>query len=113
MGVLKPRVSEREQRRAELAQLSVRYDREKLYQEVWSQPVQQVARAYGFSDVFLARICRKLDVPVPPRGYWAPVRAGQKVKKPRLLMCVMSAQVGVYRPRHPENSPFYRCLDDY
>jgi hypothetical protein len=25
----------------------------------------------------------------------------------------MNASVGVYRPRHPENTPFYRCLDDY
>lgn len=25
----------------------------------------------------------------------------------------MGAQLGVYRPRHPEHTPFYRCLDDY
>ena len=25
----------------------------------------------------------------------------------------MEATLGVYRPRHPENTPFYRCLEDY
>ena len=35
------------------------YDREALYQEVWEEPVRDVARRYGVSDVYLARICRK------------------------------------------------------
>ena len=47
------------------------YDREKLYQEVWEAPVRDVAKRYGVSDVYLARICRKMSVPLPGRGYWA------------------------------------------
>ena len=30
------------------------------------------------------KICKSLDIPVPPRGYWARVRAGEKFKKPPL-----------------------------
>lgn len=54
------------------------YDREKLYDEVWKEPVLVVANRYGVSDVASAKACRNLAVPLPPRGYWAKVRAGRK-----------------------------------
>lgn len=60
------------------------YDRATLYEQVWCQPVQQVAEAYGISGVRLGKVCRTLDVPVPPRGYWARMRSGFTVIKPRL-----------------------------
>lgn len=60
------------------------YNREKLYEEVWDKPVVQVATVYGVSDVMIHKICKSLDIPVPPRGYWARVRAGEKFKKPPL-----------------------------
>jgi len=43
------------------------YEREKLYQEVWEEPVLVVAKRYGVSDVALAKACRRLAVPLPPR----------------------------------------------
>jgi hypothetical protein len=57
------------------------YNREKLYEEVWSKPVIEVAVHYGVSDVALHKICKYLNVPVPPRGYWSKLRAGKKVKR--------------------------------
>src|SRR4030065_50408 len=54
------------------------YDREKLYEEGWKEPVLVVANRYGVSNVALAKACQKLAVPLPPRGYWARVRAGRK-----------------------------------
>jgi hypothetical protein len=54
--------------------LTLRYDRTTLYEQVWAQPVQQVAKSYGISGRGLGKICRRLLVPVPPRGYWARVR---------------------------------------
>lgn len=59
-------------------------NREELYQKVWSQPVSQVAKEYGISDVGLAKICRRLKVPLPGLGYWQQKRAGMKVKTPPL-----------------------------
>lgn len=59
----------------------VTFTREKLYEEVWARPVIQVAKDVGVSDVALAKICRKLGVPVPPRGYWARVAAGYARKR--------------------------------
>ena len=64
---------------------SLRYDRERLYEEVWSEPTQKVARKYGISDVALSKVCKQLQVPKPPRGYWAKKDAGRAVpRRPRL-----------------------------
>lgn len=45
--------------------------RETLYEEVWTEPMTVVAARYGVSGSFLARVCARLNVPRPPRGYWA------------------------------------------
>lgn len=55
--------------------------RQSLYDMVWSRPMTQVAQDFGISDVALAKRCRAVDVPVPPRGYWARVAAGQTPPK--------------------------------
>lgn len=60
------------------------YDRHILHEEVWAHPMTEVAARYGISDVMLRKICRKLDVPTPPRGYWAKVEADQKPRAPKL-----------------------------
>jgi hypothetical protein len=61
------------------------YDREKLYNEVWSEPTQKVAARYGISDVALMKGCRQLQIPKPPRGYWAKKAARQPVaRRPKL-----------------------------
>ncbi len=58
--------------------------REDLYELVWSKPVTELAKDFGLSDVALAKRCRKLGVPVPGRGYWARVEAGQTPRQPKL-----------------------------
>lgn len=58
--------------------------RDELFHLVWSSPVSNVAKVLGISDVALAKICQKLDVPRPPRGYWQQVSSGQKPKRPTL-----------------------------
>jgi len=60
------------------------YNRQKLYEEVWTKPVVDVAVQYGVSDVAIHKVCKSLNVPVPPRGYWARLRAGEKLKRPSL-----------------------------
>ena len=51
-------------------------DRETLYKEVWEEPTSSLAKRYSISNVGLAKVCRKLQDPVPPRGYWARIRNG-------------------------------------
>ena len=55
--------------------------RSQLYELVWSKPVTEVAKDFGMSDVALAKRCRAVRVPIPPRGYWAKVAAGQTPRK--------------------------------
>lgn len=47
------------------------FNREELYEEVWSAPMSSLSKKYSISDVGLAKICKKLKIPVPGRGYWA------------------------------------------
>jgi hypothetical protein len=58
--------------------------REDLYELVWSKPMRELARDFGISDVALAKRCRRLAIPVPGRGYWARVDAGQQPYRPQL-----------------------------
>lgn len=60
------------------------FERHKLFDEVWSTPVTKLAKGYGLSDVGLRKICVALDIPLPPRGYWARLAAGKTIPKPAL-----------------------------
>lgn len=84
LGVWKRPISEKQRKAEELQRLMKRYDRALLHKQVWSQPAQDVAKLQGFSGVLLGTVCRKLDVPVPPRGYWARLQHGHPVRKPPL-----------------------------
>ncbi|WP_155831122.1 hypothetical protein [Hyphomicrobium sp. 802] len=53
--------------------------REELYRQVWQTPMSRLALEYGISGNGLAKICNRLKVPYPKRGYWARKAAGQKV----------------------------------
>ena len=63
------------------ARVLARYDRERVYDEVWSDPTRRVAARYGVSDAMLWKVCRQLQVAKPPRGYWAKKRAGKPVPR--------------------------------
>jgi hypothetical protein len=60
------------------------FEREQLFGEVWATPVKTLATKYGLSDVGLRKICVALDVPLPPRGYWAALAAGKTISMPVL-----------------------------
>lgn len=55
--------------------------RQTLYDQVWSTPMARLAKEYGISDVALAKICKKLKVPYPGRGYWRRKETGKAVKQ--------------------------------
>jgi hypothetical protein len=59
--------------------LMSRYQREVLYEKVWSTPMRCLSKEYGISDVGLAKVCKKLHIPLPGRGYWAKRAAGRRV----------------------------------
>jgi hypothetical protein len=64
--------------------MSFRLTREQLYELVWSEPMQRIGKQIGISDVRLQSICRRLGIPLPPRGYWNKLHAGKNVIKAQL-----------------------------
>ncbi|MCW5961028.1 MAG: hypothetical protein KIS76_12770 [Pyrinomonadaceae bacterium] len=56
----------------------IKFSREDLYEKVWQVPTVKIAEEFGISDVMVAKLCRKLDIPKPPRGYWSKIDAGAK-----------------------------------
>ena len=41
-----------------------------LYDQVWTTPMMKLATQYRITGTGLAKVCRKANIPVPPRGYW-------------------------------------------
>lgn len=58
--------------------------REQLYQLMWSVPTRHAAARLGVSDAYVIRICRALNVPKPPRGWWAKRQSGAVTAQPPL-----------------------------
>ena len=79
------------------------WDRDSLYEGVWATPMAKLAKKYGISDIGLAKVCRKLAIPVPGRGYWAKKEAGQTVQK--LPLPALKEPVRLYKPTPKPEPP--------
>jgi hypothetical protein len=75
--------------------------REELYKLVWSEPMRVIAPRYGLSDAGLAKICRRLKVPRPGRGYWQRLRVGKRDRRPPLRRLPAGARDRVIIDRTP------------
>lgn len=60
---------------------SITISRQELYNQVWSKPLIHLAKDYLLSDVGLAKICRRHNIPLPPPGYWVKLSHNHNVKK--------------------------------
>ena len=88
--------------------------RETLYEEIWAEPMTTVAARYGVASNFLGRICERLRVPCPPRGYWAQLKVGKADPRPSLPPARPGDEVswartyGEYRTAQPhlDRTPF-------
>lgn len=47
---------------------AIKITREELYEKVWNTPMQKLAMEFGLSDVGLAKLCKRHQIPVPGRG---------------------------------------------
>ena len=54
------------------------FQREELYERVWTTPMRTLAREFKYSDVGLAKLCRRHRIPTPGLGYWRKVELGHK-----------------------------------
>lgn len=57
------------------------FTRQELYDLVWSTPIATLAAQFEISDRGLAKTCERHVIPVPGRGYWAKIQAGQPATK--------------------------------
>jgi hypothetical protein len=60
---------------------SITLTRQDLYEKVWTTPMLTLAKEFNLSDVGLAKICKKHDIPKPGKGYWAKLAHGKRVEK--------------------------------
>jgi len=66
--------------------------REELYENVWSTPMMQLAKEFNMSDVGLDKVCKKMEIPRPGRGYWRKIETGQKPKLKKLPALTKNGQ---------------------
>jgi hypothetical protein len=85
--------------------------RQQLYDRIWAEPVSVVCRELGISNVGLAKLCARWDLPRPPRGHWAQKWSGQSVRQVKLKAVAEGDPVALeYRPAEvqqtdPEQAP--------
>ncbi len=79
--------------------------REKLYKEVWAEPMITVAARYEVSSSFLARVCTRLRVPRPERGYWAKLKVGKAPPQPALPPAQPGDELEWSRDGNPQRLP--------
>lgn len=83
---------------------SKQIDRNELFEKVWEKPVSEVAKDYNMSDNALRKRCIKMNIPLPQRGYWTKLKAGQDVSKPVLPEQVIeSDSADPYSPIRPDS----------
>lgn len=61
-----------------------RITRQELYELVWSQPLNRLAQDLGISGNALAKICDRMLVPHPSRGYWSSQGGSRRECRPTL-----------------------------
>lgn len=83
--------------------LMARYNREDLYEQVWTEPMTKLAKQYEVSDVALAKTCRKLSIPLPGRGYWAKKDANRPVGPRPPLPTVLDDKTTLRQAENPNS----------
>lgn len=73
-------------------------DRQSLYDRVWVEPLDSPPKSWGLSGRGLAKICERVGIPVPPRGYWARVQPGQHPRRTPLREVPHPAEVLIRLP---------------
>ncbi len=84
--------------------------RDQLYELVWTTPIRQLAPTFGISDVALTKLCRRLGIPTPGRGYWAQKAAGASPHRtplppPSPGQRLAPVSVGAHRPPPSKETP--------
>ncbi len=95
---------------------TVTFTREDLFKRVWVEPLLKLAAEIGVSDVGLAKACRRAEIPLPGRGYWAKPKehrslppklpiASSKTNKTISFRVLAEPKPRLRRPKKPSGAP--------
>lgn len=54
--------------------------RSAFYEKVWTTPISRLSKEFGIFDVISAKVCKKDDIPSPPKGYCGGYRMAIRTK---------------------------------
>lgn len=84
--------------------MPIQFERQSLYEEVWSQPLTRLGKKYGLSDNGVRKACIALNIPLPKAGHWARIAAGHQIPKTPLPK---NSKITVYvsnpKPAEPQS----------
>lgn len=63
---------------------NITFNRQQLYKLVWSEPLLRLSKIYCISDNGLRKMCKTMNIPLPPNGYWQKIKYGKPVRKIQL-----------------------------
>lgn len=82
--------------------MPIQFERQSLYEEVWSEPLTRLGKKYGLSDNGIRKICIALNIPLPKAGHWAKIAAGHQVPRtPLPKNSKITAYVSNPKPAEP------------
>lgn len=61
--------------------MEIEFERQALYEEVWSTPLTKLGEKYGMSDNGIRKVCKAMNIPLPKVGHWARIEAGQEISR--------------------------------
>lgn len=67
-----------------MTQKIITLTRKQLFDKIWATPIQVLAKEFQMSDVGLAKLCERHNIPRPPRGHWRKRETGKKYQTFRL-----------------------------
>jgi hypothetical protein len=81
--------------------MPIQFERQSLYEEVWSEPLTRLGKKYGLSDNGVRKACIALNIPLPKAGHWAKIAAGHQIPKTPLPQ---NSKITFYvsNPKSPE-----------
>lgn len=65
--------------------MEMKFNRQELYELVWSKSMLALSKEYNISDVGLRKLCKRMKIPVPLVGHWQKVQHGRTPTKKALL----------------------------
>jgi len=79
---------------------------------VWSSPIRDLSVKHNLSDVAFLKICKRHNIPTPPRGHWAKIRAGQYIASIPLLNPEQNTLIWLPQPEQRSvTHPFVAAAD--